>query len=92
MYVVGTDRTTNTVTVGPREALARERVFLSDVMLHRPREAVTAVKLRYRSKAVPCRMEGDAVLLEHAFSAPAAGQTAVLLDGETIVGCGTIAP
>jgi len=52
---------------------------------------VDAVKLRYRATPVPCRLTSDAVLLQAPFSAPAPGQTAVLLAGDVIVGCATIA-
>ena len=48
------------------------------------------MKLRYRADPVACRLDGDSVLLEDDFSAPAAGQTAVLLDGDVIVGSATI--
>ncbi|HEU4975965.1 MAG TPA: tRNA 2-thiouridine(34) synthase MnmA [Baekduia sp.] len=91
LYVLRTDARANTVTVGPREALDVDRVVLRGVRLHRPAAEVDAVKLRYRAAAVPCRMEGDEVLLEQAFSAPAPGQTAVLLAGDVVVGCATIA-
>jgi tRNA-specific 2-thiouridylase len=61
------------------------------VRLHRPPEAVDRVKLRYRAASVGCRLEGDTVVLDAPFSAPAPGQTAVFLAGDVIVGCATIA-
>lgn len=91
LYVVATDPASNTVTVGPRESLLAQRVPLADVTLYRRAEVVSHVKLRYRSDPVACRMEGDSVILEADFSAPVAGQTAVLLDGEIVVGSATIA-
>jgi tRNA-specific 2-thiouridylase len=90
LYVVHTDARTNTVTVGAREELDTRRVTLRGVRLHRAAGDVDAVKLRYRAAPVPCRLEGDAVLLDAPFSAPAPGQTAVLLAGDVIVGSATI--
>ena len=86
-----TDARANTVTVGPRDALQTDAVTLRGVRLHRAPDAVDAVKLRYRAAPVPCRLEGDTALLGAPFSAPAPGQTAVLLAGDVIVGCATIA-
>jgi tRNA-specific 2-thiouridylase len=91
LYVVRTDARANTVTVGPRDALQTDAVALRGVRLHRAADAVDAVKLRYRAAPVPCRLEGDTALLGAPFSAPAPGQTAVLLAGDVIVGCATIA-
>jgi tRNA-specific 2-thiouridylase len=91
LYVVRTDARANTVTVGPRDALDIRRVALRGVRLHRDAAAVDAVKLRYRAAPVPCTLTGDEVLLDAPFSAPAPGQTAVLLAGDVVVGCATIA-
>ncbi len=91
LYVLGKDASANTVTVGPREALATDTVALRDVRLHRPAAEVDAVKLRYRSRALPARLDGDRVVLAQAVDGAAPGQAAVLLRGDTVVGCGTIA-
>jgi tRNA-specific 2-thiouridylase len=91
VYVLRTDARTNTVTVGPREELAVDRVALRGVRLHRGADEVDAVKLRYRAAPVPCRLEGDVAVLGSSFSAPAPGQTAVFLAGDVVVGCATIA-
>ncbi|MEA2295001.1 MAG: tRNA-uridine 2-sulfurtransferase [Solirubrobacteraceae bacterium] len=90
LYVLGTDARANTVTVGPREALAAARVSLRGLRLHRDAEAVDGVRLRYHSAATPCRLDGDVAILEETFSAPAPGQTAVLLAGDVVIGCATI--
>lgn len=92
LYVLATDARTNTVTVGPREALATDRVRLSGLRLHRDADEVDAVKLRYRADPVPARLRGDVVELERPFPGAAPGQTAVLLAGDVIIGCATIAP
>ena len=90
LYVLGTDVSAGTVTVGPRAELATSAVALRDVVLHRGPEAVEAVRLRYRSPAVPCTLEGDTLALAEPFAGVAPGQVAVLLRGDAIVGSGTI--
>jgi tRNA-uridine 2-sulfurtransferase len=90
LYVLATDVAAGTVTVGPREGLAVTDVKLRDVVLHRDAAEVDAVKLRYRSPAVPCALEGDTVRLAEPFGGAAPGQVAVLLRGDAIVGSGTI--
>jgi tRNA-specific 2-thiouridylase len=61
---------------------------------------VSAVKLRYRSRAVGCRVDGDPsagehdsldLALEQPVEAVAPGQAAVLLDGDLVIGEATIA-
>src|ERR671933_1988598 len=49
LYVLATDARANTVTVGPRAALATRTVRLRGVRLHGDAAAVDRVKLRYRS-------------------------------------------
>jgi tRNA-specific 2-thiouridylase len=95
LYVLRTDAEANTVTVGPRGALRTDRVAVRGAVLHRPPGEVEAVKLRYRAKALPCRVTGAAPdltleLLEPVLGA-APGQAAVLLRGDAVVGVGTIA-
>ena len=98
LYVLSTDARANTVTVGPRAALRRDRVGIRRAVWHRPAEEVDAVKLRYRAAAVACRVEpgpeaGSATLvLAEAVDAAAPGQTAVLLRGDAVAGWATIAP
>ena len=57
LYVTAKDARANTVTVGPRAALAVDRVELAPAALYRRGERVDRVRLRYRSAAVPCRLE-----------------------------------
>ncbi|MBJ7471138.1 MAG: tRNA 2-thiouridine(34) synthase MnmA [Solirubrobacteraceae bacterium] len=89
-YVIATDPAANTVTVGSAEDLLAHRVELSGVALHRGEEAVRAVRLRYHAKAIPCRLEGTTLHLEQPFPGVAPGQSACLLDGDVVVGTGTI--
>jgi tRNA-specific 2-thiouridylase len=90
LYVLDTDARANTITVGPREALDVQRVPLRGIRLHRDASAVDGVRLRYHARIVPCRLEPDGVALSEPFSAPAPGQTAVLLAGDVVIGCATI--
>jgi tRNA-specific 2-thiouridylase len=101
LYVLATDARANTVTVGTREELATAAVAVADAVLHRPGDDVDAVKLRYRSRPVPCRVRGSLAAGRHAtlelellepFSGVAPGQTACLLAGDVVLGHGTIAP
>jgi tRNA-specific 2-thiouridylase len=92
LYAVRSDARTNTVVVGPREALARTDVEAVGT-LHVPVTAVEA-KLRYRSEAVPARVTvtdaGFRLELERPVFGVAAGQAAVLYEDGVVVGAGRI--
>lgn len=92
LYALQTDARTNTVVVGPRSSLARTLVE-ADGHLHLPVERAAA-KLRYRSEAVPARVEeldgGFRLHLEEPSYGVAPGQAAVVYDGDVVVGAGTI--
>ena len=94
------DARRNRVVVGPREALLCSTVAIRDVRLHGAGTRVSAVKLRYRSPALACRLAGDPSAGAHAaltveLSEPVAGaapgQLACLMDGDCVIGWGTIA-
>jgi tRNA-specific 2-thiouridylase len=91
LYVLRTDAGANTVTVGPRAALATRGVRVRDARLHAPASEVDAVKLRYRAPAVPCTLRGETIELARPVDGPAPGQTAVFLRGDAVLGCATIA-
>jgi tRNA-specific 2-thiouridylase len=99
LYVTATDAVANTVTVGTRAELETRRVHVRDATLHRDGARVDAVRLRYHSRALSAsigaagRGRHDALEVElgEEFVGASPGQTAVLLEGETIVGHGTIA-
>ena len=91
LYVLRTDAGANTVTVGPRAALATTGVRVRDARLHAPACEVDAVKLRYRAPAVPCTLRGETIELAEPVDGPAPGQTAVFLRGDAVLGCATIA-
>jgi len=99
LYVLATDARANRVTVGPRAALATPVVAVRGARLHRAAVEVDAVKLRYRSKPVACRVAGDVAPGHHRrlqleladpVDRAAPGQTACLLRGDVVVGWGTI--
>jgi tRNA-specific 2-thiouridylase len=93
LYVLGTRPSSNAVVVGPRSALARTEVTARG-RLYADVERVEA-KLRYRSAAVPARVEptsrGFRLELDTPVHGVASGQAAVLYDGDVVVGYGLIA-
>jgi len=92
VFAVGTVPESNTVVVGPREALARRRVRATGELF----ASVTRgdVKLRYRSPAVPAAVEASADGFELELESPvygvAPGQTAVVYEGDVVVGSGAV--
>jgi tRNA-specific 2-thiouridylase len=95
LYVIATDADANTVTLGPREALATTTVPLRDAVIHRP--SFDRVRLRYRQRPLRCsplradNVAGLQLLLDEPAYGVAPGQLACLMDGDTIVGHATIA-
>jgi tRNA-specific 2-thiouridylase len=103
LYVLATDAATNRVVVGAPAELETVRVTVRDARLHRGGERVRSVKLRYRSQPLACRVDASSggpprpgrhgrleLELAEPVRAAAPGQTAVLLDGDMVVGHGTI--
>jgi tRNA-specific 2-thiouridylase len=93
LYVIGADVRANTVLVGPRESLARTRID-AEGRLYAPIVRADA-KLRYRSPSigasVTTRTRGFALELDEPAYGVARGQSAVLYEGDAVVGCGVIA-
>lgn len=97
LYVLAKDARENRVVVGPRSELTVRRVQLRRPVLHREPGRVNRVKLRYRSAPVGCSLDpgpedAATLTLERPVEAVAPGQTACLMDGDSIVGWATIAP
>jgi tRNA-specific 2-thiouridylase len=92
VYALRADAATNAVVIGPRESLARRRVTAAG-RLYVPVERAEA-KLRYRSPAVPALVEerarGFVLRLDEPAYGVAAGQAAVLYEGDAVVGCGLV--
>jgi tRNA-specific 2-thiouridylase len=102
LYVVDKDAARNEVIVGPRSSLSTAQVHVRGARLHRAGDRVNRVKLRYRSRPLECRLGGAGdpgpgrhTTLELELAEPvdgaAPGQLACLMDGELVVGWGTIA-
>jgi tRNA-uridine 2-sulfurtransferase len=95
LYVIEKDATENRVVVGPKEALATNRVRLEDATLHRPASEVQQVRLRYHAEPIACRVQvkDDGTLdleLGQNANGVAPGQLACLMREDRVVGEGTI--
>ncbi len=96
LYVLGMDPADNRVIAGSRDQLATRRVRIRGATLHRAAERVDGVRLRYHSPKRACRIEvdgipGEAVVaLSESVDGAAPGQAACLMDGDLVVGYGTI--
>ncbi len=92
LYALRADMPTNTVVVGPREALARTSIEATG-RLYVPVERAEA-KLRYRSEAVAASVAATArgfrIELDEPAYGVAAGQAAVLYEDDAVVGSGLI--
>jgi tRNA-specific 2-thiouridylase len=100
VYVLDKDAVGNRVVVGSRDELRTARVAVRAARLHRDGTRVDRVKLRYRSKPLTGRLLGAptagnhdtlTVDLDGEADGAAPGQLACLMDGELVVGWGTIA-
>jgi tRNA-specific 2-thiouridylase len=99
LYVLDKDPERNRVLVGPRAELQSARVEIRGARLHRHGARVDRVKLRYRSRPLGARVEGAPLPGRHAAltidlaepaEGAAPGQLACLMDGDLVVGWGTI--
>ncbi len=100
LYVLAKDAARNRVVVGPRSALGTTSARVAPAQLHRPGARATSVRLRYHAPQVPCTVAASPPAGAHGslglelgreVAAPAPGQTACLMDGELVVGWGTVA-
>jgi tRNA-uridine 2-sulfurtransferase len=99
LYVVGIDAATNSVTVGPRDALQRDSLTASGVnwvsgVEPTPGRRVTAqIRYRHREAAAavtPLPNSRVQVTFDEAQTAVAPGQAVVFYEGDTVVGGGWI--
>jgi tRNA-uridine 2-sulfurtransferase len=100
LYVLAKDGRTNQVMVGGHEELATMSVRVGPATLYRDGARVDSVRLRYRSAPVPCELEDApgagkyyalSILLDEPVHGVAPGQTACLMEGDRVLGFGTIA-
>ncbi|MCD6259978.1 MAG: tRNA 2-thiouridine(34) synthase MnmA [Helicobacteraceae bacterium] len=94
-YVVSIDANKNQIVVGKKEELVCREVELENLnMFTQEKEFDTTVKLRYRTKAVPCHVVIDAekakVTLKESVFGVAMGQAAVFYDDNKLLGGGWI--
>lgn len=98
MYVTSIDPVSNTITVGPRQDALWDGCEIGDaVWLRRQRVSEFRATVKVRSMMEPVwatvspRADGGLRLkFDEPVWAPAPGQSAVLYDGETVIGGGTI--
>jgi tRNA-specific 2-thiouridylase len=92
LYALRSEARTNTLVVGPKGSLARQTVTARG-RLFVDAERVDA-KLRYRSPAIAAGVQqtsrGFRLQLDEPAYAVARGQTAVLYEGDAVVGAGVI--
>ncbi len=94
-YVLSMDPQKNQIVVGKKEELACNNVVLNNLnMFDKRKEFDTTVKLRYRTKAVPCRVKIEntraVVILKESVFGVATGQAAVFYDDNRLIGGGWI--
>jgi tRNA-specific 2-thiouridylase len=99
LFVLRKDAQSGRVTVGTREELRTDRVAIRAARLHRAGARVNSVKLRYRQRPLSASVAGDpgegrhsslSLELAEPFDGAAPGQLACLMDGDLVVGWGTI--
>jgi len=94
-YVIDIDAKNNQITVGKKDELSCRSVVLNNLNLFCDAEEFdTSVKLRYRTKAVPCHVivkDNKAfVTLKESVFGVATGQAAVFYDDNKLIGGGWI--
>lgn len=96
LYVVDIDAATNTVTVGPREAVMRRELKVRPLKMLALRSGGfrAGVKIRSTMKAEPATVSIDGasadVLFDEPQFGPAPGQAAVFYEGDRLIGGGEI--
>ena len=91
LYVVRIEPDTRRVIVGPRNALAIERMRVSDLNWIGEDQREVSVKVRSLAPAVPARIVGDWVTFDRPEYGVAPGQAAVFYEDSRLLGGGWIA-
>ncbi len=94
-YVLQTIPEKNLIVVGKKEQLAKRRLVLRGLnMFIEDKEFDAAIKVRYRTHKVPCRVKIDEnvalVELDESVYGVAKGQAGVLYEGQKVLGGGWI--
>jgi tRNA-specific 2-thiouridylase len=98
LFVIAVDAAANTVTVGPRAALERDTVRLTDPhWIQTPPAAGAQLSVQLRAHAAPsavtvldCGRDSVELRCEPPVSQVAPGQAGVLYDGDEVIGGGTV--
>ncbi len=99
LFVIDKDSANGRVTVGTRAELQTDRVAIRAARLHRDGSRVNRVKLRYRQRPLSAAVAGHpgegrhrslSLKLAEPVDGAAPGQLACLMDGDLVVGWGTI--
>ena len=94
-YVLKIDAKNNEITVGPKEALAKDVILLDNFSsIYDKDEFEAKIKIRYRSPKVKCKVtvkeEMATITLFEPLYGVASGQIGVLYDNECIIASGVI--
>lgn len=93
LFVARLDPATNRVIVGPRSALCGTCFGIVNINRFTDSDLSPlplCCKIRYATPSVPCRLEGDRVILERELEAITPGQLAVIYHDDKVVMAGTI--
>jgi tRNA-specific 2-thiouridylase len=90
-YVVNIATDTATVTVGPRDALLRDRVQLRDLTFARARPVDVLAQTRAHSEPFAAQLEGDTLVFAAPQTRVAPGQVVACYDADIVLGGGIAA-
>jgi len=94
LFVISLDIENNRIIVGPRSALAGDSFQLTQINRFTDRDLSSlplTCKIRYATPEVPCRLEGEEVILTHPLDAITPGQLGVIYWQDKVVMAGFIA-
>jgi tRNA-specific 2-thiouridylase len=90
-YVVNIATDTATITVGPRDALQRDRVHLRDLTFAHTRPAAVLAQTRAHSEPLAARLVGQTLHFAAPQTRVAPGQVVACYDGDVVLGGGIAA-
>jgi tRNA-specific 2-thiouridylase len=91
-YVVDIAPASATVTVGPRDALLRDRVRLRDLTFVREPVGEVLAQTRAHGEPFAARLDGDTLVFARPQTRVAPGQVVACYDGDVLLGGGIAAP
>jgi tRNA-specific 2-thiouridylase len=87
-YVLDIAPATATVTIGPRDALLRDRVHLRDLQFVRIPTGQVSAQTRAHSEPFAARLDGDTLVFAEPQPRVAPGQVVACYDGDVLLGGG----